>query len=268
MKLRWLGCAGYEIVTDRGTIIYVDPWLTSHTFSAPISVGDIQRADAVLLSHAHFDHALDVPEILNRTGAVLLAGQEEINGLNQIERLPKDQLQPVKWDDTVQVKGCKIYVTKGKHIDLKQLALSLGQSGEINRSSKIIRQFHEKVKEILPKGFLVTMENGLRLWHLGCCTMPPIHELSTYADALRPQIAVVQVPANLEESVGFETVKMICHGGIGPSIILPHHHDKIFEDSPAADVDLFVKRVKQAFPELNVLNPKLGQYYQFQLQYS
>ena len=61
MKLRWLGCGGYELVTDAGTILYVDPWLTSHAFNAPITADDIKKADAILLTHGHFDHAEDVP---------------------------------------------------------------------------------------------------------------------------------------------------------------------------------------------------------------
>ncbi|MCW4039050.1 MAG: MBL fold metallo-hydrolase, partial [Candidatus Bathyarchaeota archaeon] len=157
MKLRWLGCAGYEIITEQGTVLYVDPWLTSHAFHAPISVSDIKRADAILLTHAHFDHDEDVWEIMKNTGASLLASQQEIDVLNQIERLPKDQLRPVQWEDTVQIQGCKIYVTKAKHVTRAQLEASyLGRTRtRIKRPDSEIRA----TMEILPKGFCVTTEN-------------------------------------------------------------------------------------------------------------
>lgn len=285
MKLRWLGCAGYEIVTEKNTFLYVDPWLTSH-FNAPISVSDIEKADAVLLTHAHFDHAEDVPEIVKRTEAKLLASQSEIDGLSQIERLPKEQLTPVQWGDTVRVRGCKIYVTKAKHLTSDKLAvvflghsISPSSDGGVDLSSamaqeipsikeqrKISSKFREKIKEISPKGFIITTENGLRIWHLGSCV--PIPELEKYSEEFRPQIAILQVPANLEDSIGLEIVKLICSGGNGPSIILPHHHDKIYEDQPTVtNVELFRKHVQKTFPELKVLNPELGRYYHFELKY-
>ena len=265
MKLRWLGCAGYEIVTEKKTVLYVDPWLTSNTFNAPITVSDIKRADAVLLTHAHFDHAADVPDIINRTKAILIASQEEMDGLNQIERMPKDQLQPVLWDSEVEVKGCKIYVTKAVHLNMAQLAVIYG-TNQIQTSGgtrHIINVFRANIKAILSKGFLITTETGLRIWHLGSCV--PIPELASYSDILRPQVAIVQVSRNLEKSVGFENVKMIRLKGVGPSIILPHHHMPSGGD--VADVNLFTKLVKQTFPEMRVLNPNLGRYYQFKIQY-
>jgi L-ascorbate metabolism protein UlaG (beta-lactamase superfamily) len=265
MELRWLGCAGYEIITEQGTVLYVDPWLTSHAFHAPISVSDIKRADAILLTHAHFDHDEDVWEIMKNTGASLLASQQEIDVLNQIERLPKDQLRPVQWEDTVQIQGCKIYVTKAKHVTRAQLEASY--LGRARTRSKRPDAEIRATMEILPKGFCVTTENGLRLWVLGPCghTIP---ETTTYSDALRPQIAVVQVPPALEEAVGVANVKMMYKNGVGPSILLPTHHDKTSEDAPIeADIDLFTTLVHQIYPEVKILNPKLGQYYQFDLQY-
>ena len=37
------------------------------------------RADAVLVTHAHFDHLLDVPEIMRRTNALLVSGATTVN---------------------------------------------------------------------------------------------------------------------------------------------------------------------------------------------
>ncbi len=265
MRLRWLGCAGYEITTERGTVLYVDPWLTSHAFHAPIAVNDIKRADAILLTHAHFDHDEDVWEIMRNTGACLLASPREIEVLNQIEALPNDQLRPVQWDDTVHVQGCQIYVTKAKHVTRDQLEASyLGRiRTRVPRPDAAIRAR----MEILPKGFCVTTENGLRLWVLGPCgdTIP---ETATYSEALRPQIAVVQVPPALEEAVGVENVKMLYKHGVGPSILLPTHHDKTSEDAPIeADIDLFTTCVQRLYPDVTIINPTLGQHYQFGLHY-
>ena len=78
LTVRWLGTAGFELTSGSHTILF-DPYLTR----APLSrclVGSLRpdeallrehlpRADAIVLGHTHFDHALDAPSIAKRTGA-------------------------------------------------------------------------------------------------------------------------------------------------------------------------------------------------------
>ena len=78
--LRWLGNAGFEFQID-GLIIIVDPFLTRPKarqiyFSrvAPDQAAlrkQILHCDHILVTHAHFDHCMDAPEIAMRTGAVV-----------------------------------------------------------------------------------------------------------------------------------------------------------------------------------------------------
>jgi L-ascorbate metabolism protein UlaG (beta-lactamase superfamily) len=271
LKIKYLGCAGYEIITDRGTVFYVDPWLTNHAFHAPITVSDIKRADAILLTHAHGDHDEDVWTIMKNTGAMLLASQEELNVLNEIESLPTGQLQPVQWDDTVHIKGCEIHVTKAVH--MSKIHFSQQFTGDLMSKLRPLgrsdreRQIRTEKMNILPKGYFITTETGLRIWILGPCS-DPIPETAVYSATLRPQIAVVQVVPNLENAIGFGNAKMLFQKGVGPSIILPTHHDRMQEDIPIeADIGLFTTLVHQEFPEVKVINPELGRSYQFELQY-
>src|SRR5512146_3140073 len=76
---RWLGVAGLEFVSDGYTLL-IDPFFT-RPGKAAVLVGrrvaanaalvamHAPHADAVLVTHPHYDHLLDVPEILNRTTA-------------------------------------------------------------------------------------------------------------------------------------------------------------------------------------------------------
>ncbi len=54
----------------------------------------IDRLDAVLVSHAHYDHALDAPEVARRCGA-LLAGSESSANLARGWGLPERQIRAV-----------------------------------------------------------------------------------------------------------------------------------------------------------------------------
>lgn len=76
MTMEWLGTAGFRL-THQGTTILIDPFLTRRTLadtlgpasvhSDPMLVAELTpTADAVLIGHCHFDHAVDVPELARR----------------------------------------------------------------------------------------------------------------------------------------------------------------------------------------------------------
>ena len=78
VEVRWLGAAGFALRAE-GTTLLIDPYLTRLPLGAllrrrvvPADDAAIARwvdaADAVLVGHTHFDHALDVPAIARRFG--------------------------------------------------------------------------------------------------------------------------------------------------------------------------------------------------------
>jgi L-ascorbate metabolism protein UlaG (beta-lactamase superfamily) len=54
-----------------------------------------RRVDAVLVTHAHFDHLLDVPRVMQRTGARLVSGPTAVN-LARSCGVPPAQCRPVQ----------------------------------------------------------------------------------------------------------------------------------------------------------------------------
>lgn len=84
VELRWLGVAGFAL-TCEGTTILIDPYVTRHGLGdflrrrvvrsdAVLLDRHVPRADAILLGHTHFDHALDAPAIARRDGATVYGG--------------------------------------------------------------------------------------------------------------------------------------------------------------------------------------------------
>jgi L-ascorbate metabolism protein UlaG (beta-lactamase superfamily) len=80
-NIRYLGHASWEL-TDGGTTVLVDPWLTGNPTGA--ASADELSADAILLTHGHQDHYGDTIDIARRTGAAVVAITElagEIAGI-------------------------------------------------------------------------------------------------------------------------------------------------------------------------------------------
>lgn len=84
VKVRWLGTAGFAI-EHGGTVVLIDPYLTRASLASCV-VGALRsdpivvdryapRADAIVVGHTHFDHALDVPAIARRTGAIVFGSR-------------------------------------------------------------------------------------------------------------------------------------------------------------------------------------------------
>lgn len=108
----WLGSAGLRIDLDDERRIYVDPWLDSPAF--PPAERDPERIDAILVTHAHVDHAASAPGLSARYGAPVYA-QTEVSSwlasLGAIEGLPLGMNK----GGTVDVCGVGVTMVHAEH---------------------------------------------------------------------------------------------------------------------------------------------------------
>ncbi len=102
--IRWLGTAGFEI-TCEDHVLLIDPYVTRASLARCVTsriapdlgaIGRyIGRADAVIVGHTHFDHALDVPAIARRTGARVF-GSRSAAALCRAAGVPEARVQRVE----------------------------------------------------------------------------------------------------------------------------------------------------------------------------
>jgi len=76
MKITWLGHSGFRLdIGDQ--VLLIDPWLKGNpVFPSDQEAQAIAGTTAILLTHAHGDHAADAPRIARATGAPIWAVHE------------------------------------------------------------------------------------------------------------------------------------------------------------------------------------------------
>ena len=104
VRVRWLGTAGFAI-EHAGHVLLIDPYLTRASLArcvvAPLrsDVALLRRyvpkADAVVVGHTHFDHALDVPDLALMTGARVF-GSRSASALCLARGVPEGRVEIVE----------------------------------------------------------------------------------------------------------------------------------------------------------------------------
>jgi L-ascorbate metabolism protein UlaG (beta-lactamase superfamily) len=172
LELTWIGTAGFRLAY-QGTVIWIDPYVTRLSKSAlalrrvvPSSVAEvdrwIDRADAVLVGHTHFDHALDVPTIAKRWGCPVY-GSSSLQHLMALHGLG-DYAVVVEAKKTYEVGPFKFHFVPSVHSKL-QLGLGIPYSGELTC---------DHVDELIPQAYkcgqvwgIAIEVAGMRLYHQG-----------------------------------------------------------------------------------------------------
>ncbi len=123
-SLTWLGVAG--LVFDTGTeVLAIDPFLTRPKLSTASRGGlepdllkirtAVPRCDYIFISHAHHDHLMDVPTVMEYTRAQVYAPPNACKLLVAMG-VEQDRVHPVLPNVNIQLGSMKIGVLPGSHI--------------------------------------------------------------------------------------------------------------------------------------------------------
>jgi L-ascorbate metabolism protein UlaG (beta-lactamase superfamily) len=111
LKITWLGHATFLIQTPSGKRLLVDPWVMGNP-ACPDDQKDVGDLDAMLITHAHFDHIGDAVEIGKATGAQIVSIPELSKWLNS---KGLENLVEMNKGGTVEVAGCKVHMVHAVH---------------------------------------------------------------------------------------------------------------------------------------------------------
>lgn len=121
--LTYLGVAGWRI-DDGGHVLLIDPYVSRLDVADPDALltpddGRIAhyaptRADAILVTHSHYDHLLDVPGFARRTGATIVGTESTLN-VARAGGIPESRLALATGGATFSLGPFSVRALRGLH---------------------------------------------------------------------------------------------------------------------------------------------------------
>jgi L-ascorbate metabolism protein UlaG (beta-lactamase superfamily) len=126
LTFRWLGVGGFEWTFDGYTLL-LDPFLTRPSVWQVLTrrlrpqTARLDRhfpqADAILISHAHYDHLMDAPYLARRTGGQIFGSPNTIK-IARLHGVPEKQLHEPAPGDVFDCGPYRITLMAGQHVPL------------------------------------------------------------------------------------------------------------------------------------------------------
>ena len=270
IRLTYLGNAGWEI-TDGLTTVLVDPFLSQFArwdpsrpqpdrATNPIVAPDtafinqhVKRADYIIITHGHSDHALDAGYISQKTGATII-GHETAANLARAYGVTDKNLITVIGGEDYEFGAFSLKVIPNIHSALDQKHYYNNTRGISGAAPKGLRApLH--INDFVEGGNLAYI---LRMAGHEVLIMGSMNYIEREMVGLRPDIALVGANDQRREIYDFTARLMRALGN--PSIVIPPHADSYGDPKPppavVASNKRFVREVAAASPKSRVITPK------------
>lgn len=167
-SLTWLGHSAFHLVSPGGVSVLLDPWLTGNP-RAPKG-GRPERVDLILLSHGHGDHFGDTVALARQHGCPVFCVHELSLHLMSL--------------------GVERAEGMGKGGSLVHAGLRVTATHAVHSSSADANEPDYKTTGE-PLGFVITFENGRRLYFAG--DTGPMADMAVIRDLYAPDVALLPI---------------------------------------------------------------------------
>jgi len=168
-KITWLGHATFRVETAEGKTIYVDPWVMSNPL-CPESEKDVRKADALVITHGHFDHIADAVKIGKEHNPTAVGIFELCLWL---QKKGVETISPMNKGGTQTVAGVKVTMTHAVHsCGIQDDDGSIVYGGEAC-------------------GYVLELPGGVKVYHAGDTAV--FGDMAIIRDLYTPEIAMLPI---------------------------------------------------------------------------
>jgi L-ascorbate metabolism protein UlaG (beta-lactamase superfamily) len=276
VQLKYLGTAGWEL-TDGTSVVLIDPYLSRLKRSTPnddilpgdtrklfsgddVAVSDtatidahITRADFIVITHTHGDHAMDLPYIALKTGAMVI-GTERTCAVARAYGVANDKAMPVKGGEDLQLGTISIRVIPSLHGILRR-APNAPQGRPATTPGEVKAPL--RVGDFAEGGTLAYL---IRIGGRQILAFGSMNYIEREVEGLRPDVALIGAMPERREIYQY-TSRLLRALGY-PPLVLPTHWDRFnvtydVSQQPAIQrLQSFIDEVKEASPKTKVIVPK------------
>ena len=172
IELRYFGISAFEITSERGVKVSIDPCITGFlgTRFSPVGLEAFPSLDLILVSHGSADHLGDTVELAKQTECDVIAAADVATYLAR-NGIGTKKIRRAIWGMMYDYKGLRIKVLESHHASW--IEGNQGATGYI------------------ALGFIIYTESGLGIYHPGDTSI--FSDIKLFGELYHPQIGLLPV---------------------------------------------------------------------------
>ncbi len=212
-ELLWLGQSAFRITTPSGKVLVIDPWLRTNPATPPEykELDKLGKVDLVLVTHGHFDHIADAPALALMHKARVYAPGDLNQTLTVLNVLPPELAPRMNKGGSVapfaDVPQIRITAVRAEHSSVYVWKNPATGKDETHVGGE-------------PVGFIIELENGLRIYHMGDTGLFP--DMQFVASYYHPDVVLMPIGGNF--TMGPVDAAFATREWLKPKTVIPMHY--------------------------------------------
>ena len=192
-KIKWISHSGFQITSANGKVLYIDPWFDNSI--GGFSLDDVKGATLVLVTHDHFDHVGQAPDIVKKTGGLLVANVETGRRIQDEFHVPAEKVCYFGY-------GMNI----GGNLSYEGISVTMTQA------------FHSTASGA-PCGYVIQLEDGTTIYHAGDTGI--FYSMRLFGEIYQIDVAMLPIGSvfTMDPFQAAKATKMI-----SPKKVIPMHY--------------------------------------------